>query len=40
MIKYIMALLVIGIITYGGWFLYQDDTIEEVITTPLTFQEE
>jgi hypothetical protein len=40
MIKYIMAILIIGIIAYGGWFLYQDDTIEEVISIPITFQEE
>ena len=40
MIKYIIALAIVGIIVYGCWFLYQDDTIEEVISTPLTFQEE
>jgi len=38
--KYIIALAVVGVFAYGIWFLYQDDTIKEVVSTPLTFQEE
>ena len=30
MIKYIIAAVVVGIIAYGGWYLNQNDTTEEV----------
>jgi|TARA_R110000823_G_scaffold211472_1_gene341760 predicted negative regulator of RcsB-dependent stress response len=37
--KYIIAVAVIGILIYGGWYLYQDTTTEE-IESPVTTQEE
>ena len=40
MIKYIIALAVVGIVSYGGWFLYQDNTTEEVGPPQVTTQEE
>jgi len=40
MIKYIIAVAVIGIIAYGAWFLSQDNTTEEVGPPPPTTQEE
>tara|TARA_R110000765_G_scaffold237564_1_gene340202 strand:- start:4 stop:123 length:120 start_codon:yes stop_codon:yes gene_type:complete len=39
MIKYIITVAVVGVLAYGTWFLYHDDTTEEV--RPLvTSQEE
>ena len=40
MIKYIIAIAIIGIIAYGAWYLYQDNTTEEVGPPPVTTQEE
>jgi len=40
MIKYIIAVAVVGIIAYGAWFLNQDDTTEEVGPPPIIFQED
>lgn len=43
MIKYILAIVVIGAIAFGGWFLYQEDTTEEVVLpepAPITTQAE
>ena len=40
MIKYIIAVAVVGIIAYGAWFLNQDNTTEEVGPPPLTTQED
>jgi flagellar basal body-associated protein FliL len=40
MIKYIIAIAVVGIIAYGAWFLNQDNTTEEVGPPPPTTQEE
>ncbi len=39
MIKYIIAIAVVGVLAYGTWFLYHDDTTEEV-GPPVTSQEE
>tara|TARA_R110002167_G_scaffold94997_1_gene253208 strand:+ start:553 stop:669 length:117 start_codon:yes stop_codon:yes gene_type:complete len=36
MIKYIIAAVVVGIIAYGGWYLYQDNTSEEFGPPPTT----
>jgi hypothetical protein len=40
MIKYIITLIVVGIIAYGGWFLNKESTTEEVVSPPITTQEE
>jgi len=40
MIKYIIAVAVVGIIAYGAWFLSQDNITEEVGPPPLISQEE
>ena len=40
MIKYIIAVAVVGIIAYGAWFLNQDNTTEEVGPPPVTTQED
>ena len=40
MIKYIIAIVVVVIIVYGAWFLYQDNPTEEFGPAPLTTQEE
>ena len=40
MIKYIIAIAIIGIIAYGGWYLYHDNTHEEFGPAPVTTQEE
>ena len=39
MIKYIIAVAVVGIIAYGAWFLSQDNTTDEVGPPPPTTQE-
>ena len=38
--KYIIATVIVGIIVYGAWFLYQDDTTEEVGPPLVTTQED
>jgi|TARA_R100001530_G_C4290531_1_gene147892 hypothetical protein len=38
--KYIIATVIVGIIVYGAWFLYQDDTTEEVGPAAVITQEE
>ena len=38
--KYIIATVIVGIIIYGAWFLYQDDTTEEVGPAAVITQEE
>ena len=40
MIKYIITVAVVGVLAYGTWFLYHDDTTEEVRPPPSTTQEE
>ena len=40
MIKYIIALAVVGILAYGGWYLNQEHTTEEAGPPPVTTQEE
>jgi len=40
MIKYIIAVVVVGIIAYGAWFLSQDNTTDEVGPPPPITQEE
>ena len=40
MTKYIIAVVIVGIIAYGAWFLSQDNTTEEVGPPPSTTQEE
>ena len=40
MIKYIIAIVVIGVLAYGGWHLTHDNTAEEVGPAPLTTQAE
>ena len=40
MIKYIIALAVVGILAYGGRFLNQERITEEDVSPPVTNQEE
>ncbi len=43
MIKYIIAILIIGALAFGGWHLYQKHTTEEVMLpepAPITTQAE
>ena len=40
MIKYIIALAVVGILAYGGWFLNQERITEEDVSPPVTNQED
>lgn len=36
MIKYIIAIVVIGVVGYGGWYYSQDDTPDLPMPTPPT----
>ena len=40
MIKYIIALAVVGILAYGGWYLNQEHIAEEAGPLPVTNQED
>jgi hypothetical protein len=40
MLKYLIAATVVGIIAYGGWFLYQDEETVTPTPTPVTTQAE
>ena len=36
MIKYLIAIVVIGVVAYGGWYYSQDDTPDLPMPTPPT----